>query len=147
MAVGDPIRTDVFAVELGKFRVATYQAVEGLPFGQDAPDAQSVTPSGKLLTGRLPGNRQLPDLTLSRPTDASKQWIDWVTQTAAQQGADPERANISISALDGAKKPVLRFTLLNAWASSWEGPAMQAGNTDPSIEKITIVYEDMTVDK
>ncbi|MEU1311505.1 phage tail protein [Streptomyces cinnamoneus] len=147
MAVGDPIRADVFAVDLGKFRVATYQSVEGLQFGQDATDVQSATAAGQLLTRQLPGTRQLPDVTFSRPMDASEVWIDWVTRTAAQQGVDPERANISISALDGKKAPLMRINLLNAWASSWEGPELQAGNTTPAIEKITIVYEDMTIDK
>ncbi|MEV4503990.1 phage tail protein [Streptomyces klenkii] len=146
MAVGDPIRSDAFAVHLGKFQVATYQAVEGLQFGQDGTDTRSVTASGRLIR-KVPGAQQLPDLTLSRPMGASEEWTDWVTRTAARQGADPERANLSISALDAAKKPLVRFNLINAWASSWEGPELQPGSTTPAIEKTTIVYEDMTMDQ
>ncbi|MGK5733842.1 phage tail protein [Streptomyces sp. URMC 124] len=121
--------------------------MDGLQFGQDAVGTRSVTADGRLLTRKVPGALQLPDVTLSRPMDASEEWADRVTRTAARQGVDPERADLSISALDAAKKPLVRFRLVNAWASSWEGPGLRAGDGDPAIEKITIVYEDMTVDK
>lgn len=138
MAVGDPLRADAFGVDLGKFRVATYSAVEGLNLAMT---------EGRLLTRKLPGATQFPDCTLSRPLDESVMWTDWVTHTAAQQGVDPARANISISALDAQQKPLLRLDLVNAWAKSWDGPGLQAGHTEAAIEKITIVYEDMTIDK
>ncbi|PSJ29553.1 phage tail protein [Streptosporangium nondiastaticum] len=146
MGVGDAISTDVFAVDLGKLRVATYQGLSGLSFGSDAIEVKSVTPDGHLLTRKNPVAEVLPHITLTRPMDQNPAWIDWVKQTAAGQGGDSAPTNISISLLDGNKAPVRRVNLINAWASSWSGPTLQAGNTDPAIEKVTITYEDMTIE-
>ncbi|MCA6090922.1 phage tail protein [Streptomyces sp. SCA3-4] len=146
MAVGDEIRTDVFAVDLGKFRVATYQGVSGLSFGSDAVEVKSVTTDGHLLTRKNPGAEVLPHVTLTRPMDHDQTWTDWVKESAAGQGGDSAPTNISISLLDGNKAPVRRVNLINAWASSWSGPSLQASNTDPVIEKVTITYEDMTIE-
>ncbi|MGW4563437.1 phage tail protein [Streptomyces sp. NPDC004561] len=86
-------------MDLGKFRVASYQAVSGLPFGQDANEVQTVTPEGELVTRKAPGDRQLQDITLSRTMDASRQWADWVVLTATNQDIDDARVNIGISLL------------------------------------------------
>jgi phage tail-like protein len=146
MAVGDVLRADIFTVELGKFQVATYQEASGLAFGQDATEAKTVTPKGQLLARKLPGARQLPDITLSRPMDANHAWTDWVVQSATSQDVDEARANIGITLLDTKRNPILRVNLHNAWAKSWEGPALQAGNSEAAIEKITLAYDDITID-
>ncbi|MFI9237092.1 phage tail protein [Streptomyces sp. NPDC053079] len=146
MPVGDALRTDVFAVDLGKFRVATFQQVSGLVFGQDATEVKTVVPDGQLVTRKIPGAGQLPGVTLSRPMDASSTWVDWVMLTATNQDVDQARANIGISLLDSKKNPVLRVNLLNAWASSWKGPTLQAANSSAAIETVTLAYDDMTID-
>ncbi|MCC3775468.1 phage tail protein [Streptomyces sp. UNOB3_S3] len=146
MAIGDAISSDVFAVDLGKFRVATYQAVSGLSFGRDATEVKAVTADGHLLTRKIPGANQLPDITLTRPMDESQTWVDWVKLTANSQGIDSARENLSISLLDSHKNPTRRINLINAWASSWNGPSLQAGNAEAAIEKVTISYEDMTIE-
>ncbi|MEU4212185.1 phage tail protein [Streptomyces sp. NPDC026206] len=146
MAVGDALRTDLFGVDLGKFRVTTYKEVSGLAFGQDATEVKRVTADGHLVARKNPGARQLPDITLSRPMDTNHVWSEWVRQTAMEQDVDQARTNLSISLLDSKMRPIKRVNLLNAWASRWKGPALQADNASAAIEKVTIVYEDMTVD-
>ncbi|WP_280466085.1 phage tail protein [Nocardia brasiliensis] len=146
MAVGDPIRANVFAVDLGKYRVATYQNVAGLRIGSQTVEVKSVTATGVMLNRKIPGDPERPDVTLTRPMDSSRTWLEWVMMTARNQDVDPARANVTITLLDSAKKPAVRFNLKNAWASIWEAPELQAGNTAPAIEKITLVYEDITVD-
>ncbi|MFI2078051.1 MULTISPECIES: phage tail protein [Streptomyces] len=145
MQVGDALGADMFAVDLGKFRVATYQGLSGLTFEQDATGVKTVTPEGSLVTRKIPGAKQLPDITLSRPMDASKVWVDWVVLTATNQDLDEARQNVGISLLDANKKPVLHVNLVNAWASSWKGPALSAGDASAGIETITLAYDDITI--
>ncbi|GAA2725398.1 MULTISPECIES: phage tail protein [Streptomyces] len=144
MGVGVSPRPDAFVMDLGKNRVAIYQNVDGL---QDYIGPKAVPPDGQLLTRKIPGGGQLRDVTLSGPMDASGQWNDWVKRTAASGGPDPTQPDLSISLLDGKEKAVARVNLVNAWASSWEGPALTANDAGTAIETVTLVYEDLTIEK
>ncbi|MGW1196630.1 hypothetical protein ACWD4B_12405 [Streptomyces sp. NPDC002536] len=50
-------------MDLGKFRVATYQDVSGLSFGQGGDVAKSLTPTGELVERKVPGAQ--PNLSIS----------------------------------------------------------------------------------
>ncbi|MGW1051861.1 phage tail protein [Streptomyces sp. NPDC001118] len=146
LAIGDALRTDIFAVDLGKFRVATYQQVSGLTFGQDATEVRTVTNSGELSTRKQPGAPQPQEIKLSRPMDASRQWVDWVQQCTEGGDTDSARQDIAITALDNNKKPTVRYNLTNAWASQWSGPDLDASSSEAATETVTITYEGITVE-
>ncbi|MFF4952820.1 phage tail protein [Streptomyces chattanoogensis] len=147
MAIGDAILTNAFLVDLGKFRVATYQEVTGLKFGLETSEVTSVTAAGETLIRQQPSKQLGQEITLSRPVDEqAKQWVDWVMQCAEVGDWDSTRQNIAITALNRNKKPTLRFNLTNAWASSWQGSALEGGNSSPAVETVTIIYEDLNVE-
>ncbi|MEV0373060.1 hypothetical protein AB0I10_25105 [Streptomyces sp. NPDC050636] len=58
--------------------------------------------------------------------------------TNARQGPAQDTPNVSIVEHDSAKNPLRRVTLHNAWASDIE--------SGPAIEKVTLTYEDLTID-
>ncbi|MEU4999300.1 hypothetical protein [Streptomyces sp. NPDC021622] len=58
MAIGDPVRTDVFSIEMGTYRVATYASASGLNLATDVMETGQAAPNGNLL----------PEITFERPT-------------------------------------------------------------------------------
>ncbi|MFE3259443.1 phage tail protein [Nocardia sp. NPDC059091] len=59
---------------------------------------------------------------------------------------DAARQNITMTLLDGKRKPVKRFHFMKAWPSAWKGPSLEAGNSGPAVEQVTITYEDSKVE-
>ncbi|MER6380743.1 phage tail protein [Streptomyces sp. NPDC001127] len=133
MAIGDTLRTNVFAVDLHTFQVATYQKVEGLKFGE----VPSVSATDESLPRKLPNPQEV---TLSRPVDASRTWVDWVHKCAAETGSSLE--SVTITQYGSNKLPVARCNLTRAWASEYSGPT----DADTVPETVTIAFEDISIE-
>ncbi|MCA9541848.1 MAG: phage tail protein [Myxococcales bacterium] len=88
---------------------------------------------------RLPGPVEYGDITLKYGLTDSKVLWDWFMTAVA--GA-VERKNVSIVLLDadGARE-VMRWDLVNAWPSEWQGAPLDALAREVAIESVTLVYE------
>src|SRR6266545_3206224 len=88
---------------------------------------------------RLPGRVEYPDVTLYYGLTASKDL--WLWLESAMKGT-VQRRNVSIVVLaqDGVTEAV-RFNLINAWPSSWQGAPLDALANEAAIEELTLVYE------
>lgn len=146
MNIGDVLTTHTFVIELGAFQVETCQEVSALTYGQDVIECKQVTSTGELISRKQPGASQGGEITITRGMDQSKAFTDWVKETRQNHSLDTARQNIGITVLDATKRPVRRLQLVNAWASSWQGPALQAGNASPAMETVTIQFEDCIVE-
>ncbi|WP_371681531.1 phage tail protein [Streptomyces sp. NBC_01276] len=133
MPTGDSLMNSKFAIELGKFHVETLQSVSGLTLGQDGVEGRPQ--AGK--TG---------EVTVTRGTDKSTAFTDWIKETLVDTDPDAARKNITIALTDTNKQTVRRVHLSNAWASRWEGAQLGVANSASAAEQVTIGYEDATVE-
>lgn len=128
------LTTNVFGIEIGNILVETCQSVSGLSVGQDVIEVKQMTRSGELIVRKQPGPSQAGELTISRGMDKSKAFTDWIKTTRQNTG----QQNIAIVSMDAQMNVVRRFFLIDAWASSWEGPSLDGDSTGP--EQVTITY-------
>ncbi|MFG2286260.1 phage tail protein [Streptomyces sp. NPDC048595] len=145
MLTGDALTSHTFTIELGTFQVETLKDVSGLTVGQDVVEIRQVSPTGELIVRKQPGVRQAGEVTLTRGMDKSTAFTDWI-RTSLQGDLDGARQNVTIAVSDAAEQPVRRFHLVNAWASSWTGPDLDATASGPATETVTLTYEDISVE-
>ncbi|MFD0359894.1 phage tail protein [Nocardia sp. GCM10030253] len=126
MQIQDKIGTLTFAIDLGNIRVETVQDVSGI----------SEASEGK------PG-----EVRITRGLDRSQAFTDWINLTSRDHDPSSTRQNVTITAMDANKKPVHRIILHRAWCSSWTGPSLEADNTGPASETVTLAYDDMRVEQ
>ncbi|ARF55124.1 phage tail protein [Streptomyces gilvosporeus] len=146
MLTGDTFSSSTFAIELGKFQVETVQDVSGLTLGQDVVEVRQVSSTGELIVRKQPGARNAGEITITRGMDKSTAFTEWIKTTLDNADLDSARQNITIALKDAQKRTVRRIHLTNAWASSWEGPSLGTESTGPATEKVTITYDDVTVE-
>ncbi|QIS23526.1 phage tail protein [Nocardia terpenica] len=147
MNSGETLATHSFTVELGKFQVETVQDVSGLSLGEDVVEVKQVSAAtGELMVRKQPGARHTGEITITRGMDKSTVFTDWIKTTLVKADVKAARQNIAVVMKDSARNTVRRFSLSNAWASQWEGPSLAAGDNSPALEKVTVTYEDISVE-
>lgn len=146
MLNGDALVTYTFGLELGKFQVETVQEVSGLTMEQEVVEIRQVTSTGHQLVRKQPGARKPGEVTITRGLDKSRVFTNWIKLTLENGDLDGARENVSIAVKDANRKTVRRIQLSGCWASRWEGPALGVGQTAAATEKVTLVFEDITVE-
>ena len=140
-AGNDSLATHRFGVQLGGITVESIQEVSGLTFNQDVVEVPGVTSTGQPFTKKQPGASKGGQVTITRGLDQSGAFTQWINQTLAQGAVQSARQNLTIEIMDTTGSTVRRIDLMNAWASSWEGPSLQAGQSTGATEKVTIDFE------
>jgi len=87
----------------------------------------------------IPGQVDFSAVTLRYGVTNSHELWDWMMTAVKGQ---VERKNVSVLMLDsqGAAE-VVRWDLINAWPSEWQGAGLNALNHEVAIEALTLVYE------
>ncbi len=88
---------------------------------------------------RIPGPVEYADVTLRYGITTSRELWDWFMTAVNGQVT---RKNVSILLLDsdGATE-VMRWELIDAWPSQWQGTPLDALSHEIAIESLTLVFE------
>lgn len=136
MARVDPYKNFRFLVEIDGLAQAGFSECSG--FGSRV-EVIEYRESGEPATVRkLPGRVTYPDITLKWGVTDSRELYDW--HRAVVQG-QIQRKGCSIILLDDSGQEKVRWNLVNAWPSKWDGPAFNATGSDVAIETLTITCE------
>ncbi len=146
MATGDALSTHIFGVQLGGFTVESLQEVSGLTVEEDVVEVSQVTETGKPVLRKQPGAQKGGEVTLTRGLDQSVTFTNWLKETLEKGAVTAARQDITIEVKDTEGNTVRRMTLYRAWASKWEGPSFKAGESSAATEKVTLVFEEITVE-
>jgi phage tail-like protein len=89
----------------------------------------------------LPGPVEYADVTLRYGLTTSRDIWDWFMNGVH---GDVQRRNVSIVMLgeDGVRE-VLRWNLVNTWASAWRGALLDALGREAAIESVTLTFESL----
>ncbi len=137
MAAIDPYRSynfklDVNGVAEGHFTECTGMGVrvEAIKY-REAGNSQLVR--------NIPGPTEYKPITLRYGVTASRELWDWLMQ--AVQG-NVIRKNVSIVLLDSqGQTEVMRWNLVDAWPSEWQGAPLNASERAIAVESLTLVYD------
>lgn len=143
MAAGDrndPYRAFNYVVDIENSPVAGFSEVSGLSAeGDSVPYREGNYAENSVL--QLPGLRKYTNVTLKRGYTQSNALWAWYAAIAA--GERDWRA-VTITLMDEAHEPVLRFDLEAAWINKIEGPAFNASGNEVAIETMELVHQKLT---
>jgi phage tail-like protein len=134
-----------FAAEYDGVMIKAIQEVSGLKFDQDVIELKQNMPDGKYVIKKLPGRRKAGEVTLTRGLTSDNSFEKWVETSHFGKMGDA-RKNGAIIVFDYEGSVVKRYTMTAAWPKTLEIGSMKAGDTSVLTEKLTITYEELTVE-
>jgi phage tail-like protein len=135
----DPYRAFNFKIEIQGITEGHFTEVSGL--------GAKVTPISYREAGNsqvvhyVPGRVEYSAITLRYGVTRSKDLFEWFKTGIKGQ---LQRKNISIVLVDGdGTTEVMRWNLVNAWATEWLGSVLNAHSQEVAIESVTLVCESL----
>jgi len=87
----------------------------------------------------IPGPVEYADITLRYGLTSSREMWDWFMNAVKGK---VERKNVSILLLDSdGVTEIMRWNLINAWPSHWQGTPLDALSREVAVESLTLVFE------
>lgn len=140
-----PMRTGRFTVEIDDVEVEGWREVtipgsateEGQYRDGDDPDYEK----------KLWGQTTWDDLEMERGVQPGDSRIyDW-REEVIQGRVDEGRKEVTITLLDEAGEPLIRWGFQNAWLKAYDPPTLDAsGDSDVATENVTVSFDGMTAD-
>ncbi|MFI0895402.1 phage tail protein [Streptomyces sp. NPDC020983] len=146
MAEGDALSTHIFGVQLGGYLVESIQEISGLTVEEEVVEVRQVSSDGKQIIRKQPGARLAGEITITRGIDKSSEFTKWIKETLNKGAVNTARQNLTIEIKDSEGNTVRRIQLMQGWASKWEGPSLNAGQSSAATESVTIVFEEIVVE-
>ncbi len=131
----DPYKAFHFVLTIDGLDVAGFSECSGIPSETDVIEYR--TDDEDIRVRKIPGLRKLTKITLKRGIVAL-QLLKWHETVAA---GTIERRDGSISLLNEAGEPVIRWAFLGGWPSKWEGPSLDAKDDETAVETLEITVE------
>lgn len=146
MAEGDSLSVHRFGVQLGGVTVESIKEISGLTVEQDVVETQQVTDTGKMMNKKQPGGHKGGEVTITRGMDKSPEFTSWINKTLTDGEVEDARENLTIEVMEPNGSTVRRIQLYDAWVSKWEGPGLNAGESNAATEKATVTFERIEVE-
>ncbi len=142
----DPYRTFNFKVIMGQSSqiAAHFHAVSGLTV---SVPAIKVREGGNRVTMPIPGYPEYGSVQLKWGVTTSHDLYDWFMLVVAGKRSQEVRRNVSILMLenDGTTE-AMRWNLVDAWPTQWDGPPLDASAQTFAFETLTLVYSTLNRD-
>jgi phage tail-like protein len=133
----DPYRAYNFKLEIQGATEAHFTEVSGME-ARITPIAYREGGNSQVVH-YVPGYTEYGAITLRYGLTRSRELWDWFLSGVKGK---VERRNISIVLLDSdGTTPVVRWNLLNAWATHWRGAMLNSIDQEIAIESLTLVCE------
>lgn len=133
----DPFRSYNFKLDIAGLTEAHFTECTGL--GVKVATITYREAGNNQVVRHIPGPVDYAAVTLRYGLTTSRELWDWL-QTAAQGRV--ERKNVSILMLDSeGTTEVMRWNLIDAWPSEWQGASLNALSREVAIESLTLVYD------
>ncbi len=140
----DPYGNHYFALFIGGLEVAHFVECSGL---------KSTTTVFEIEEGGLntrvhkrPGQSKWENITLRTATVASMYLLEWRDAILMDNySAASNRRDGSIALIGNDGQTVRRWSFKQAWPVSWEGPSLNSGGSELSIETLELAHDGLTV--
>jgi phage tail-like protein len=130
-----------FSIEIDAVVVGIFQNVSGLSAEMNVEEFYEG--GVNTFKHQLPGPISYGPITLSTGMLSGKELWNWFGSIAWGQPVD--RRNVSIVMYqtmrgDGLGGEVMRWNLIGAYPTKWEGPSFNAGSTEVAVQTLTLVH-------
>ena len=131
-----------FTVDIGAGEELGFSQVEGLSGEIEVIEYREG--ADRVNTARkLPGLAKYSNVTLRRGITGRTDLFEWWKSVRDGQ---VQRRNVTITLLDEARQPVVRWLLRNAWPVKIEGPDLNATGNEVAIEALELAHEGLEID-
>jgi phage tail-like protein len=131
-----------FTVDIGGGDELGFSEVEGLSGEIEVIEYREG--ADRVNTARkLPGLAKYSNVTLRRGITGRTDLFEWWKSVRDGQ---VQRRNVTITLLDEARQPVVRWLLRNAWPVKVEGPDLNATGNEVAIETLELAHEGLEFD-
>lgn len=91
---------------------------------------------------KIPGLVKYSNVTLKWGASDSKEFSDWVTQTA---GGDVKQKKVTIQLMDEKNSTIkAEWTLTNAWPTKYTAPDFKASENEHAFESVELCHEGLS---
>lgn len=132
-----PFLSGNFLVVIDGVAATSFSEVSGLEAEIEVVDYRTGDTKQNAVR-KLPGLNKFTNITLKRGLTLDLSLWNWIN--SALQG-NVQRVAVTITLLDQADNPQLRWNLTNAWPCKWTGPLLSAGSSEVAIETLEICHE------
>ncbi len=94
-------------------------------------------------TRKLPGLIKYNNIVLKRGWTDNRALWEWRKKVIDGQTS---RTTGTITLMNEARQPALRWTFREGWPSKWEGPALNAKTSEVAIETLEIAHEGLQLE-
>ena len=137
MAQNDPYRSYNFKLEIDGVSEGHFTECSGLSLKTESITYREA--GNNQIIRHIPGPVEYAAVTLKYGVSKSRELWDWMMKAAE---GNVQRRNVSILLLDSqGDNEVMRWNLVDAWPSEWQGAALNASEKALAIETLTLVYD------
>ncbi|RPI71004.1 MAG: phage tail protein [Geobacteraceae bacterium] len=137
MSETDPYRSYNFKLEIGGVAEGHFTECSGLSVKIESIPYREA--GNHQLVRHIPGLVDSSAVTLKYGVTKSRELWDWLMKSAE---GNVQRRNVSIVLLDSqGDNEVMRWNLVDAWPSEWQGAALNASEKALAIETLTLVFD------
>jgi len=144
----DPVGNYYFALEItsdtGTYAIGHFRECSGLKSSTEVFEIFEGGLNGR--THRRPAQSKWENIVLKYAMSTSTFMLEWRDQFLQDNFDKRTKYSGSIAVMNNAGTVIRRFHFSNAWPISWEGPALNSGGSDLSVETLEIVHEGLTMD-
>lgn len=135
-----------FQLDWGGTRVG-FTEVTGLDFETEVIKYREGTDLSLVQTSQ-PGMKKYSNVTLKRGTFLGDMefYDEWKKTFMFQEKSKTFRRDVTIKLLNEEHKPIISWTLLNAWPSKIQSTDLKADGNEVAIETMELVHEGLTVE-
>jgi phage tail-like protein len=137
----DPFASFNFLVVIDGVTTAGFSECSGITMETDAIEYRNG--SEDITVRKLPGLKKFGNITFKRGFTKDKGLWDWRKKVL---DGKTERQSGSITLLNEARQPSVRWNFREAWPRKLDGPTFNAKNNEVAIETLEIVVEYVDVE-
>ena len=137
----DPFESFNFLIDISDVTKAGFSECSGLTMETDPIEYRNGNEDTTVR--KIPGLKKFGNITFKR--GFTKDEGLWKWRKTVLDGKT-ERHSGSITLLNEARKPVVRWSFREGWPRKLDGPTFNAKNNEVAIETLEIVVEDLSVE-
>ena len=134
-----------FACKIDGIELPRVIEVSGIKTEVDVIELKQQTQDGKYVVRTVMGREKPGTLNITRGLTESTTITDWL-KVVMQGDVTSARKTAAVELLDYKGETIKTYNFTNVWVSSVELNTLKAGATEQTTEKITLKYDESTVE-
>jgi len=117
-----------------------FRELSGFDSEVETAELKRAMPNGRADVIKVPGNRKWSNIELKRGVDQDKTLWEW-HKLVVDGKIKNARKDCTITLLDYEMKPIVTYSIVNAWPVKYSGMGLKADSNEVAVEGLTLAHE------